>query len=199
MKVIGITGGIGSGKSTISKMIRDYGYPVFDCDEQAKKLYIYDIYTINEIKEKFGDNIYVDGVLDRQKLANIVFNDKGSLDTLNSIIHPKTREYMYLSILDNMDKDLFFVESAIMFESGLNEYMDKVISVTAPEKTRIDRVIKRDNTTKEQILNRMSNQMSEKDRLTKCDYIIDTNQTLHKVDNLVFDLLGKIKLLKDEN
>ena len=193
MKVIGITGGIGSGKSTISNMLREQGYIVFDCDAQSKHICNHDIYTIIKIKENFGENIYVDDVLDRKSLAKIVFNDKDSLDTLNSIIHPKTRDYMYGAILDNMDQDVFFVESAIMFESGLNKLMDFVITITAPEDIRIERVILRDNTTKDKIEDRMDNQMNDVDRMSESDYIISTNQSLYEVRNKLRRIINDIE------
>ena len=193
MKVIGITGGIGSGKSTISNILREQGYIVFDCDAQSKHICNHDIYTINKIKENFGENIYVDGVLDRKSLAGIVFNDKDSLDILNSIIHPKTRDYMYSTISDNMDQDVFFVDSAIMFESGLNKLMDFVITITAPKDIRIKRVILRDNTTKDKIEDRMDNQMSDVDRMSESDYIISTNQSLYEVRNKLRRIINDIE------
>ena len=194
MKVIGITGGIGSGKSTISNMLREQGYVVFDSDVQAKYICDHDIHTIIKIKEKFGENIYVDGVLDRKTLAKIVFNDKGSLDTLNSIVHPETRDCMYGSIIENMKEDVFFVESAIMFESGLSDLMDYVITITAPKEIRIQRIISRDNTTKDKIEDRMNNQMDEKDRLSESDYIISTNQSLQEVEISLFKIVNDIKI-----
>ena len=193
MKIIGITGGIGSGKTTISNMLRKQGYPVFDSDVQSKYICDHDIYVINEIKKHFGKNIYVDDRLDRKSLAEIVFNDKGSLNILNSIIHPKTRDFMCGAIEDS-DSELFFVESAIMFEYGLDELMDYIISVTAPLDVRMERIILRDNTTKDKIDDRMNNQMSEKDRLSKSDYIISTNQSLHQVGCKLNRIIIDIKI-----
>lgn len=197
MKVVGITGGIGSGKSTISEMLRKGGYPVFDCDVQARHICDKDIYVIIEIKKVFGDDIYKDDKLDRKRLANIVFNDKESLEKLNSIVHPKVRDYMYGAIEDS-GSELFFVESAIMFESGMNELMDYVIEVWAPEEVRIERVISRDNTTKDKVLDRINNQMEERDRMALSNYVLNNNQSFYEVSNrlrrIVRDIKERVKL-----
>jgi len=192
MIVIGITGGIGSGKTTISNILKEMGYPVFDCDKKAKFLCDIDPYVMKNIRDAFGKDIYVNNILNREKLARIVFNDKESLDKLNSIVHPKTREYMYDFIIAQMDNDICFVESAIMFESELNKLMDKIISVTAPQDVRIDRVIKRDNTTKEKVLERINNQMNEEERLLQSDIIISTHQPLDNVKEILSHLVETI-------
>ena len=192
MIVIGITGGIGSGKTTISNILKEMGYPVFDCDKKAKFLCDIDPYVMKNIRDAFGKDIYVNNILNREKLARIVFNDKESLDKLNSIVHPKTREYMYDFIIAQMDNDICFVESAIMFESELNKLMDKIISVTAPQDVRIDRVIKRDNTTKEKVLERINNQMNEEERLLQSDIIISTHQPLDNIREILSHLVETI-------
>jgi len=193
MKVIGITGGIGSGKTTISDMLREEGYSVFDSDKTAKLLCDTDAEIIKSIKKAFGKNIYENKVLNRKKLAQIVFNDKDSLDTLNSIIHPKTRDCMYDFIIEHFDNQICFVESAIMYESKLYKLMDDVISVTAPEEIRIERVIKRDNTTKDKVLNRINNQIDEQERLSKSKYVISTNRPLDEVKENLLRLVQNMK------
>lgn len=200
MIVIGITGGIGSGKTTISNILREEGYNVFDSDKKAKFLCDIDPDVMNDIRESFGKDIYKNNILDRKKLAQIVFNDKGSLDTLNSIIHPKTRELMYEFLIEQIGIDeICFVESAIMFESGLSDLMDSVLSITAPEEIRINRVIERDNTTKDKILDRIKNQINEKDRLSKSDYIISTNQPLNNIKDILLRLVKEMKKKNYEN
>jgi dephospho-CoA kinase len=192
MKVIGITGGIGSGKSTIASMLRDAGYPVFDCDFHAKSLYNSDKDVISDMKKLFGENIYKDSLLDRKALADIVFKDKISLEKLNSVIHPKVREFMSFQIKESKS-DLFFIESAILFESGLSKYVDKVLTVTAPVGLRIERTIKRDNTTEEKVRERMKFQICEDRRLFKSDYVISTDQDLTKVKEFLFRLVQNMK------
>lgn len=192
MKVIGITGGIGSGKSTIASMLREAGYPVFDCDFHAKSIYNSDIDVISDMKKLFGDNIYKDGLLDRKALSELVFKDKSSLEKLNSIIHPKVRESMSFQIKESKS-DLFFVESAILIESGLSKYVDKILTITAPVEIRIQRAMNRDNTTREQVEARMKFQISEDRRLFKSDYIINTEQDLTKVKSFLFKIVNSIK------
>lgn len=192
MKIIGITGGIGSGKSTISNMLREAGYPVLDCDFHARQFYNSDVNLISDMKKTFGENIYKDGILDRKALAEIVFNDKTSLDKLNSIIHPKVKEYMFFQIKESKS-DLFFVESAILFESGFNKHMDKILTVTAPKEVRIKRAMDRDNTTREKIEARMKFQICEDRRLSKSNYIISTDQDLDKVKGFLFRLVEDMK------
>lgn len=192
MKVIGITGGIGSGKTTISNMLREAGYPVFDCDFHAKSIYNSNKDVISDMKKLFGENIYKDGLLDRKALAELVFKDKTSLEKLNSVIHPKVREFMFFQIKESKS-DLFFVESAILFESGLSKYVDKVLTVTAPVGLRTERTMKRDNVTKEQVEARMKFQLCEERRLFKSDYIISTDQDLIKIKEFLFRLINNMK------
>jgi len=192
MKVIGITGGIGSGKSTIAGMLREAGYPVFDCDFYAKSIYNSDKDVISDMKKLFGENIYKDGLLDKKALADIVFKDKISLEKLNSVIHPKVREFMSFQIKE-CKSDLFFVESAILIESGLVKYVDKVLCVTAPEEVRIKRSMDRDNTTREKVKARMKFQVCDDRRLSKSDYVISTDQDLDKIKTFLFKLVDNMK------
>jgi dephospho-CoA kinase len=193
MKIIGITGGIGSGKTTVSNMLREVGYPVFDSDLTAKHIYNSDSSVITSLKKMFGDDIY-DGknILDRKKLASIVFTDKQSLEKLNSVIHPKVRELMFM-VMKETYTDLFFVESAIMFESGLHKDMDKVICVVAPKETRIERTIKRDGVTREDVENRMRFQICDERRVFKSDYTVDTDKGLDSVKSQLFNIVAKLK------
>ena len=192
MKIIGITGGIGSGKTIISNMLKEAGYPVFDCDSLAKHIYNTDASVISEMKKTFGDNIYKDSILDRKALSEIVFSDKTLLDKLNFIIHPKVKEQLFREIKESKS-DLFFIESAILFESGLNKFTNKVLSLTAPVEVRIDRAMKRDNITKEKVEAKMKFQICEERRLSKSDYIISTNQDLEKIKGFLFRLVDDMK------
>lgn len=193
MLVIGITGGIGSGKSTISDMLIEEGYYVFDCDKKAKFLCDIDPYVTKGICDTFGVDMYITGILQRKKLAEIVFNDKKQLEKLNAIVHPKTREYMFDFILNHMEDGICFIESAIMFDTDLYELMDKVLTVYAPEDVRIKRVIERNKITKEEVLNRINNQLNEKERLSRSDYIIDNNRPLDEVKKNLLRLVEKMK------
>jgi dephospho-CoA kinase len=192
MNVIGITGGMGSGKTTISNLLRKHNYKVFDSDQTAKYICDNDFDVIQKIKLLFGDDIYKNNFLDRKTLANIVFNNKSLLIELNSIVHPKTRNKMLDFIFDCLGNKLCFVESAIMFDTGLNKLMDEVLYVTAPIDIRINRIIERDNITKDDILNRINNQMNESDLILQSDYIIDTNQSLDNIENTLLGLVEKM-------
>lgn len=190
---VGITGGIGSGKTTISNILRDNGYFVFDSDIIAKEILNSDKFIISKVKENFGDDIYENDVLMRSKLSNIVFGDINKLNILNSIVHSATRNKMNDDMVKHSEDDFFFVESAIMFEHGLNEKMNCVITITAPEEIRINRVILRDNTTKEKILTRIDKQMSESERRLKSDYIIDTDNPSDIIRYKILRVLKNIK------
>lgn len=193
MKIIGITGGIGSGKTTISNILRSKGFYVFDSDIEARNICNNNNEVRNQIKSLFGSDIYTDeNILDRKKLANIVFNDRGLLNSLNAIVHPKTRQRMNNLIDEHSGSRLFFVESAIMFESGLVNNMDCVINVTALEKTRIERVRSRDKISSSQVKEKIDNQMSEDERINRCDFVITTDVSMDKVEKSVDYLINHI-------
>lgn len=167
MLKIGITGGIGSGKSTVCSIFLKLGIPVYQADVEAKKLY-----ADPEIKMKisvlFGDEIYQNGSLDRKKLASIVFQDKEKLEELNQIIHPAVAKH-YESWLLDQNAPYVIKEAAIMFESGAYRGLDKVVTVACPEEIRLARVLKRDAASEEEVRGRMRHQMSERERIEKSD------------------------------
>lgn len=175
MKRIGITGGIGSGKSIICKVFELLGVPVFYADEEAKKLYYH-----NDVKatlvEKYGNEIYtIDGKLNREKLAQIIFSNPEELKFINSLIHPLVAE-VYKQWCEKF-KHLPYTlkEAAILFESDAYKEMDKVITVSAPKEIRINRILKRDNLTRAQIEERINNQWTEEERLARADFVIYNN------------------------
>lgn len=175
MKRIGITGGIGSGKSIICKVFELLGVPVFYADEEAKKLY-YNNDVKATLVEKYGNEIYtIDGKLNREKLAQIIFSNPEELKFINSLIHPLVAE-VYKQWCEKF-KHLPYTlkEAAILFESGAYKEMDKVITVSAPKDVRIKRIMKRDNSTRAQIEERINNQWSEEQRLAKADFVIYNN------------------------
>ena len=175
MKKIGITGGIGSGKSLISKVFESLGVPVFYADTVAKELVKTNQGVRDEIKFQFGSSIFVDNDLDRRRLAEIVFGDDTYLQKLNAIIHPavglKFEEFC------NRNSKLTYIlkEAAILFETGLNKELDKVIVVDAPEAIRINRVVKRDNTNIKDVKSRISKQWSSEDKVKLADFVIDNS------------------------
>jgi dephospho-CoA kinase len=170
-KIIGLTGGIGSGKTTIANYFKEMGVPVYIADDEARKL-MQSKFIIEEIKKTFGDSLFEDDILNRAKLAEIVFNDSRKLDQLNAIVHPAVKKDFaaWLEVKKNYAYVIY--EAAILFESGRYKDCDVVITVTAPEETRIERVIKRDKTNKEQVLDRMKMQWKDEERISKSDFII---------------------------
>ncbi|WBX74408.1 dephospho-CoA kinase [Tenacibaculum pacificus] len=180
--VIGLTGGIGSGKSTVIRMFSKFkNNAIYIADDEAKKL----MNSSDEIKTKliseFGKEVYINDVLNKPYLANIVFNDKEKLAILNTIVHPVVNDHLQKFILKNKDKAYVLYENAILFENGSNSFCDKIITVTAPEKIRIERVLKRDASTIDAVKSRIQNQWNQNKKAIQSNYIIE-NTTLSKTE-----------------
>lgn len=171
MLKIGLTGGIGSGKTTVAKIFEVLGIPVYYADDSAKKLMNNDPDLIQKIKSNFGDDVYSNNQLNRPLLASKVFGDTQKLEILNTIVHPAT-----LKDADEWMKKqkapYIIKEAALIFESGSEKMLDYVIAVSAPVSLRIKRVIERDGNTEEDVLKRMNGQMNEEEKLNRSDYII---------------------------
>jgi dephospho-CoA kinase len=187
MKVVGLTGGIGSGKTTIAKMFEEQGIPVYYADDEAKKL----MNTSELIKQKlisaFGEDSYQNGKLNRAYLAEQVFNDKEKLKTINSIVHPEVDRHFKEWVSAQQSK-IVVQENAILFESGKKDRFDVIITVTAPEEVRIRRVVKRDQTSEEQVKARIKNQMDDTEKIKKSDYTIE-NTDLAKSKKQVLQII----------
>ena len=159
---VGITGGIGSGKSTVCKIFRLLNVPVFEADEVAKKLYNTNEAIKSGLIRLFGENIYTpNGALDRKKLAAEIFNNKLHLGKVNALVHPVVRDEFAIWLKQNKNEPYVIHEAAILFESGFYKMMDSTILVTAPEEERIARVIARDSVTELKVRERISTQWSE--------------------------------------
>ncbi len=170
-KIIGITGGIGSGKSVVAKVFATLGIPVFNADEEAKRIMQTSPVIKSKLIEQFGASIYSDKGLEKEKLAAIVFSDPYQLQLLNAIVHPITIQ----SAKDwaaKQNSPYVIKEAALIFESGSAEGIFKVIGVTAPLSLKIHRVMQRDGITKEQVDARMRNQISDTIKMRLCDYVI---------------------------
>ncbi len=168
---VGLTGGIGSGKTLVSEIFFRLGIPVFNADFEAKAILDTDKEVIQQITNNFGA-IYTENGIDREKLALIIFNDQVALKTINSIIHPKVREYFHSWIAKHANAKYVIEEAAILFESNAYKELDITINVHADELVRINRVIKRDKTTDESVKSRMNNQWSDKKRIELADFTI---------------------------
>jgi dephospho-CoA kinase len=193
-KIIGLTGGIGSGKSTIANYIASKGIPVYIADEEAKKLMELPE-VITSVQSIFSENVLDKfGKLDRKKIADLVFNSPTQLSQLNNIVHPLVKNHFMEWLKIHSNAPYVIKEVAILFETGGNTACDKVIVVTAPEEIRIERAMKRDNVSKETIVSRMNNQLPESDKITKSDFIIhniDLNESFIQVDEIL-KILSKL-------
>jgi dephospho-CoA kinase len=175
-KIIGLTGGIGSGKTTVANHFRVAGIPVYIADDEARKIMQSD--EINaEIKKNFGDTVFDNGILNREKLSGIVFNDPEKLKLLNAIIHPAVKKHFSSWILNHKNTPYIIYEAAILFESGSYKDCDIIITVTAPLESRIQRVIQRDRTTRENVLSRINMQWNDEKRIEKSDFVIENDTT----------------------
>lgn len=172
---IGITGGIGSGKSTVAKVFETLGIPVFYADEAAKELMNSDPILKEKIIHAFGKESYKDEKLDRQYLATLVFNDPEKLNLLNSIVHPATIEDAE-KWMQQQTSPYSIKEAALIFESGAQKGLDHVIGVSAPEPLRILRTMNRDQITKAEVVARMNRQMDENVKMKLCDFIITNDE-----------------------
>ena len=187
-KLIAITGGIGCGKSIVSQILKEFGFQVYDCDCNAKYL-MDNSPTIKDcLKSTFGNDIIIDGTINRVKLANIVFNNKEKLVKLNNIVHSSVKEDLISWKLENSHKKLLFVETAILYQSGLDMVVDEVWEVNAPLEIRIERVMKRNNISRQNVLSRIESQKYE--ILTQADYIITNDDKVAILPQLV-TILGK--------
>lgn len=174
MLKIGLTGGIGSGKTTVAKVFETLGIPVYYADDAAKRL----LNTNQELKEKviyhFGDQAYTNGELNRKYLADIVFNNKEKLDLLNSLSHPITiqdaEEWM-----NRQTAPYAIKEAALLFESGAAEKLDYIIGVYAPQHIRVKRVMDRDHLSTEEVVKRISRQIDEEMKMKLCNFVITNN------------------------
>lgn len=191
-KIIGLTGGIGSGKTTVARQFESFGIPIYIADEEAKKIMeLPDV--IENIKTVFGNEIFDNAKLNRQKLAKIVFNDKDKLQELNKIVHPKVKSHFDNWLIENKSAPIVIKETALLFETGSELNFDSIITVTAPLAIRVQRVIERDKIDNEAVLNRINNQISDEIKIAKSNFVIhnDNLESLTKqVKNIYNQLLN---------
>lgn len=173
MIVVGLTGGIGSGKTTIGKMFGELGVPVYDSDKEAKKLMQSSKKLRRAIKTLFGKEAYSNKKLDRVYIASKVFNDKNLLEQLNDIVHPAVRKH-FKSWVKNQESPYVIQEAAIIFEQGTQDFYDKLILVTAPMEDRLTRVTLRDGHLDiDQVESRIKNQLPDSKKIGLADYVIE--------------------------
>lgn len=185
---IGITGGMGSGKSVVCELFRLHGVPVFDADKEAKLLNDTSPRIKEELTRHFGSDLYKEGKLDRQKLATLIFHDKQNLALVNSIIHPILADQFIKWSKERDSYPFVVIDAAVLFEAGFEQHVDKVITIYAPEAERIERVTRRDGIRKSQVMARMQHQIPEEEKAKRADHVI-YNDGQHSLIQQVANIL----------
>ena len=176
MLKIGITGGIGAGKSTVAGIFKVLGIPVFDADATAKNILNTDSVLREQIADSFGSETYKNGLLDKKYLATLVFNNPDQLAKLNALVHPATIAAADKWASSFADRPYIIKEAALLFEAGTNVGLDYIIGVTAPVELRIARVMARDQVSREEVLSRMQHQLDDTEKMKRCNFVIDNNE-----------------------
>lgn len=172
MRIVGLTGGIGSGKSTVGSMFQELGIPVYNSDDRAKHLMNTSKKIKNQLMELFGTKAYVERKLNSSYIAEQVFTNRDLLANLNAIVHPAVKKD-FKKWVNKQESPYVIQETALLFENNAKEFYDKTILVVAPKELRIERLLVRDNSTREQIEARMKNQLDDKIKLDLADYSIE--------------------------
>jgi len=185
-KKLGITGGIGSGKTSVCKVFNVLGIPFFSADPEAKEIMDNDNSIIQRINSVAGRNLYTSGSLDRMALADLIFNDNSLLEKVNSIVHPIVFDH-FTKWEKEQEAPYVIFEAAILIESGASKLVDKIATVVAPVEERIERVIRRNSLSREQIIERMRNQLDDDSRIKVSDYVIYNSE-----DDMIIPAVLKI-------
>lgn len=188
---IGITGGIGSGKTVVSRLLEIMDIPVFYADSEAKKITATSPVIRKKLTAAFGTALYKNGTFDKAYFATIIFNDKKALEQANAIIHPEVG-IAFEHWAERQKQMLVAMEAAILFESGFDKHMDRIITVVAPVEIRTHRVMERDNVSKEQVQARMSNQFTDEEKAKLANYVI-INDGNHSVISQTVHILQRMK------
>ena len=192
---IAITGGIGSGKSYISNILQEYGIPIYNTDDEAKRLMVSDEGIRCDLIALLGEEVYVEGTLNKSLLASYLFADAENAARINGIVHPRVKLDFCRWLEQHTDKEIVGMECAILFEAGFDDAVDAVVMVYAPEALRVERAMKRDHATESQIRARMAAQMNDEEKRKRADYVIYTDGSIP----LDFQLSTLITQLKLEN
>jgi dephospho-CoA kinase len=191
MKRIGLTGGIGSGKTTVAKLLSVLGFPVYNSDERAKIITNTNPNILLRVRELFGDRVFnSNGELNRIELGQIVFSDANKLQVLNNIIHPEVA-IDFENWIKHQHAKVVFKEAAIIFELGLEEHLDQVWAVSAPDDIRINRVVSRSDISEEEVKERMKRQLPQSDIIEKANFVI-INDNKHLIIPQVLQAINEI-------
>lgn len=191
MMIIGLTGGIGCGKSYVAAMMRDRGLPVYDCDSNAKRITATDPAVAARLEKLVGEPLVKDGVLDKGRLADFIFSNEDNLKAVNSIVHPAVRSDL-MRWAAAQTSDLCLMESAILFESGFQDSVRLVVAVNAPEELRIRRCMARDGVGRESVERRMASQMPQQEKCLRADFVIE-NDGVHDLNSQIDAVIDKCK------
>ena len=193
---LGVTGGIGSGKTSVCQVFNLLGIPVFSADAEAKEVMETDAGIIAKLNAIAQKDLYAGGTLDRAELAKLIFNNRSLLEEVNSVVHPVVFG-RFCEWTKNQKAPYVIMEAAILFESGGAKMVNRIVTVTAPVDERIERVIVRSNITKEEVMERIKNQTSDNDKIKQSDYIIDNSENkmiIPAILDIHNDILKSIKI-----
>ena len=186
MKKIGITGGIGSGKTTVCEIFKLLGVAVFHADDEARYLQNNDLEIKERLIDLFGGSIYFpDGKLNREKLASTIFNNSKAMEDVRTIIHPAVRKSFLKWVENHLDEPYVLYEAAILLESGSASDFDRNILILADEKVRTERVIRRDHTSEEKVMQRIRNQMPDIQKISMADFTIENNNEMLIIPQII--------------
>jgi dephospho-CoA kinase len=189
---IAITGGIGSGKSYVSALLQAGGIPIYNTDDEAKRLMLSDEGIRRDLIALLGEEVYRDGALNKPLLASYLFADSSNAARINGIVHPRVKEDFLRWVKLHTQKEIVGMECAILFEAGFEDAVDAVVMVYAPEDIRLERAMKRDSATEAQIRARMNAQISDEEKCRKSDYVIHNDGSL-SLENQLSALVGQLK------
>ena len=192
---IAITGGIGSGKTFVSNLLKEYGIPIYNSDDEARRLMLSDEGIRRDLIALLGEEAYRGDALNKPLLASYLFADAGNAARINAIVHPRVRADFRRWLSEHQDEEVAGLECAILYEAGFEDTVDKVVMVYAPESLRIERAMNRDKATEAQIRARVAAQMDDDEKLRRADYVIYTDGRL-SVEEQLSDLIKHIKTNK---
>ena len=190
---IAITGGIGSGKSYISNILQEYGIPIYNTDDEAKRLMVSDEGIRRDLVALLGEEVYVEGTLNKSLLASYLFADPENAARINGIVHPRVKMDFCRWLEQHADKEIVGMECAILFEAGFDDAVDSVVMVYAPEDLRVERAMKRDHATEAQIRARIAAQLDDEEKCKRADYVIYTDGSI-PLDSQLSTLIAQLKL-----
>lgn len=193
MIILGITGGIGSGKTTVTNIFSLMKVPVYIADIESKRITASSPIVRKKLIELFGEELYNGTELNKSLLASHIFTDSQKMNTVNAIIHPEVEKDFKQWLIKNKDEKVVIHEAAILFESGFNKLVDKIITVYTPLEERIERTMKRDNSSREEVINRINNQMSDEKKKELSDFVIVNNEKESLIEQ-VTTILNKLEV-----